>query len=132
MNGWMNRSVSLQLFSAVGIFSKSLSVICHDRWGSKKKYFKVWTHELTAYLSVFDLFLVQWIMAILSKGCKPDNFESHNSLKLTLQIFKAFNRIFLNVNLSLNEILLTFFLCVRQTKMTQLILAISQWGVTFL
>ena len=23
-------------------------------------------------------------MAILSKGCKPDNFESHNSLKLSL------------------------------------------------
>ena len=22
-------------------------------------------------------------MAILSKGCKPDNFESHNSLKLS-------------------------------------------------
>ena len=40
-------------------------------------------HELTAYLSFFNLFLTQWIMAILSKGCKPDNFESHNSLKRT-------------------------------------------------
>ena len=40
------------------------------------------TNELTAYLSVFNLFLIQWIMAILSKGCKPDNFESHNFLKL--------------------------------------------------
>ena len=39
------------------------------------------SHELTAYLSVFDL--SQWIMAILSKGCKPDNFESNNSLKLS-------------------------------------------------
>ena len=36
------------------------------------------SHELTAYLSVFDLF---FIMAILSEGFKPDNFESHNSLK---------------------------------------------------
>ena len=26
-------------------------------------------------------------MAILSKGCKPDNFESNNSLKLAFQIF---------------------------------------------
>ena len=41
------------------------------------------SHELTAYLSVFDLFLTQWIMAVLSKGCTPDNFESHNSLKLS-------------------------------------------------
>ena len=41
------------------------------------------SHELTAYLSVFNLFLTQWIMAILSKGCKPHNFESHNSLKLS-------------------------------------------------
>ena len=41
------------------------------------------SHELTLYLSVFKLFLTQWIMAILSKGCKPDNFEPHNSLKLS-------------------------------------------------
>ena len=41
------------------------------------------SHELTAYHSVFNLFLPQWIMAILSKGCKPDNFESHSSLKLS-------------------------------------------------
>ena len=31
----------------------------------------------------FDLFLTQWIIAILSKGCKPDNFEWHNSQKLS-------------------------------------------------
>ena len=41
------------------------------------------SHELTAYLSVFNLFLTQWIMAILSKRWKPDNFEPHNSLKLS-------------------------------------------------
>ena len=41
------------------------------------------SHELTVYISVFDLFLTQWSMAISAKGCKPDNFESHNSLKLT-------------------------------------------------
>ena len=41
------------------------------------------SHELTAYHSVFNLFLPQWIMAILSKGCKPDNFEPHSSLKLS-------------------------------------------------
>ena len=36
------------------------------------------THSLP---NVFDLFLTHE-MAILSKGRKPDNFESHNSLKL--------------------------------------------------
>ena len=41
------------------------------------------SHELTAYLSLFNLFLTQWIMAILLKGCKPDNFEPHNFLKLS-------------------------------------------------
>ena len=41
------------------------------------------SHELAAYLSVFNLFLTQWIMTILSKGCKPDNFERHNSLKIS-------------------------------------------------
>ena len=40
------------------------------------------SHELTAYLPVFDLFLTHE-MAILSKGYKPNNFESHNSLKLS-------------------------------------------------
>ena len=34
-------------------------------------------------ISVFDLFLTQGILAILSKGCKPDNFESCNTLKLS-------------------------------------------------
>ena len=61
-------------------------------------------------------------MAILSKGCKPDNFEQHNSLKLSLQKFEVFVAILLNVNLSLNQTLLTFVLCVRQTWMTLLVL----------
>ena len=67
-------------------------------------------------------FLTQWIMAILSKWCKPDSFKSHKFLKLKLQIL-------LNVNVSLNQTLLTFLLYVRQTWMTQLILALSLWGV---
>ena len=33
------------------------------------------SHELTAYLSVFKLFLTQRIMTILSKRCKSDFFE---------------------------------------------------------
>ena len=41
------------------------------------------SHELTAYRSVFNLFLTLWIMVILSKGCKPDHVEQHNSLKFS-------------------------------------------------
>ena len=39
-----------------------------------------WTHSLPF---CFYLILTQWIMVILSKGCKPDNFESYNALKLS-------------------------------------------------
>ena len=54
-----------------------------SQWGSQKLLQGFVSHELTAYFSVFNLYLTQWIMAILSKGCKPDNFEPHNSLKLS-------------------------------------------------
>ena len=54
-----------------------------SQWGSQKLLQGLVSHELTAYLSVFNLYLTQWIMAILSKWCKPDKFESHNSLKLS-------------------------------------------------
>ena len=73
------------------------------QWGSQKLLQGLVSHKLTAYLSVFNPFLAQWIMAILSKGCNPDNFESHISLKLSL-----------SVNLSINQTVLTFLLCVRQ------------------
>ena len=64
-------------------------------------------------------------MAILSKACKPDNSKSHNSLKLSFTSIGGFHSNFIIVNLSLNQTLLTCLLCVRQTWMTQLILAIS-------
>lgn len=38
--------------------------------------------KLTAQLSVLDLFLTHK-MAILSRGCEPNNIESHKSLKLS-------------------------------------------------
>ena len=55
---------------------------CHlsFQWGSQKLLQRLVSHEFTVYLSVFNLFLNQWIMAI-SNGCKPDNFISRNSLK---------------------------------------------------
>ena len=63
-------------------------------------------------------------MAILSKGCKPDNFESHNSLKLSFTNICGLRLNFVNVSLSLNQTPLTLGLYARQSWMTQLILAI--------
>ena len=39
-----------------------------SQWGSQKLLKGLVSHELTAYLSLLNLFLTQWIMAILSKG----------------------------------------------------------------
>ena len=72
-----------------------------SQWGSQKLLQGSVSHELTVHLSVFDPFLTQWIMAILSKGSKPDNFESHNSLKFS----------FMNIcGLCLNFVECEFFL----------------------
>ena len=49
-------------------------------WGSQKLFQRLVSHELTAYLSNFYHFFES--MSIVSKSCKPGNFESHNSLKL--------------------------------------------------
>ena len=50
------------------------------------------------------------------------NFELHNYLKLSFISIRSFVRISSDVNLSLNQTLLTFLLYVRQTWMNQLIL----------
>ena len=55
-------------------------------------------------------------MVISSKGCKPDNFNSYNSLKVSFKIFVAFIQMLMNVNLSLNQSLLTFRLCETETN----------------
>ena len=70
-----------------------------------------WTHSLPFH---FQLILTQSTMAILSKACKPESFESHNSLKLSFTNIWALRSNFVIVNLSLNQTLLTFLLYVRQ------------------
>ena len=58
-----------------------MSFVTADEFsGSQKLLQGVVSHELTAYLPIFNLFK---LMAILSKACKPDSFESHSSLKLS-------------------------------------------------
>ena len=64
-------------------------------------------------------------MAILSKACKPDNFELHNSLKLSFTNIPGLHSNFVDCESFLESILLTFLVFVRQTWMTQLIPAIS-------
>ena len=65
-------------------------------------------------------------MAILSKARKPDNFESHNSLKLSFMNIRDLRSNFVDCESFLEsnspDIRLLY---VRQTWMTQLILAIS-------
>ena len=70
----------------VWIFPRSLGVICYDRWvpsEGHKNYFKDWCLMNSQPTFVFNLLLAQWIITILSKGCKLDNFEPQNSLKLS-------------------------------------------------
>ena len=64
-----------------------------SQWWSQKLLQGLVSNELTAYLSIFNLFLTVWIMVILSK-CKPDKFEQHleksNSLKLSKYLTPLF------------------------------------------
>ena len=65
----------------------SEAFVCHllqqmsSNWGSQKSPQSLVSHEPTTCFSVFNIFLTQWIMIILSS--KPDNFESPNSLNLS-------------------------------------------------
>ena len=76
-----------------------------------------WIHSLPVW---FLLLFSRNGMAILSKVCKPDNFELHNSLNLALTILEIFVIILLDLNLLLNQTLLICLLFVRQTWKTQL------------
>ena len=74
------------IFGGVDIFKfpgRHLLWQMSSHWGSQKLLQTLVSHELKVYLSVFDLFLTHK-MAILSKGHEPDNFESNNSLRLSL------------------------------------------------
>ena len=76
--------VSVQLFSVVWMFSKvpeSPWVSCvywqsSYQWGSVKLVQGLFHHELSAY--PFLIFTFFWLhKMVISKLCKPDNFESH-------------------------------------------------------
>ena len=50
-------------------------------------------------------------MTILSKACKPDNFESHNSLKLSFPNIRGLHSNFVDCESFLEQTLLTFLFC---------------------
>ena len=55
-----------------------------SQWGSQPLLQGLLSHELAAWQAIFNLFKLNELWVILSKACKPDYFESHNSLKLSL------------------------------------------------
>ena len=82
--------------SVVWIFPRSLGVICYNRWvlsEGHKNYLKDCC--LINSQSTFLFLIYFWLsaMAISSKRCKPDNFESYNSLNLILPMFEVFVQI---------------------------------------
>ena len=82
------------------------------------------SHELTAYLSIFNLFKCNELWPY-QKHINQIILNRTTLSSLVLRIFEAFVQILVIVNLSLNQNLLTFLLCVRQIWMNQLILEIS-------
>ena len=69
------------------------------------------------------------MMAILSKACKPDNFELLNSLKLCFTKIWDLCSHFVDCKPFLESNSPDILICVRQTWMTQSIQAISLWEV---
>ena len=92
--------------------------------GHKKLLYRLLSHELTAYLSIFNLFKLNELWPYYQKRVYKTISNRIILYSLALRIFEAFVRILLIENLSLNQTLLTFLLYMRQTWMTQLILAI--------
>ena len=117
--------MSLQLFLVVWIFLRSLGVIVTT------DEFSVRVTKPTSRISV------SWPHSLAFCFWPVFNSINHGHIikrmqNLALPIFQAFTQILLYVNPSLNQTLLTFLLCVGQTWMAQLILAISLYGVIFL
>ena len=86
----------------------------------------------STYRSIFNLFKLNKLWPYYQKHVIQIILNRTTLRSLALRMFEAFFRILLIVNLSLNQTLLTVLLCVRQTWMTQLIVAVSQWEVIFI
>ena len=89
-----------------------------SQWGSQKLHQGLVSHELTAYLSIFNLFKLNELWPYYQKHVNQIILNHTTLWSLALRIFEAFIWILLIVNLSLNQTLLKFMLYVRQTWMT--------------
>ena len=103
----------LQLFLVMWIFLRSLSVICYSRWVLRVRVTKITSsilvsHELTAYLSIFNL---SKLWPYYQKHVNQI-ILNYTIFYISLQISETFVQILLIMNLSLNQTLLTFLLCV--------------------
>ena len=126
------------------MISRSLGIVCYYRWifsDGHENYFKDWCLMNSQLVFLISTSFQFSEIVILSKGRKPDKFESQLKFEkqkvetlwnLALPVFEVYVQISLDVNFSLNQTLFTFLLYVRQTWMTQLVLAIFLWGVIFL
>ena len=106
-------NVFLQLFLVMWIFLRSLSVICYSRWVLRVRVTKITSsilvsHELTAYLSIFNL---SKLWPYYQKHVNQI-ILNYTIFYISLQISETFVQILLIMNLSLNQTLLTFLLCV--------------------
>ena len=95
-----------------------------SQWGSQKLLQGLVSHELTAYLSIFNIFKLNELRPYYQSHANQIILNCTSLLSLALWIFEAFIWILLIENLSLNHTLLTFLLYARQTWMTELILTI--------
>ena len=103
----------LQLFLVMWIFLRSLSVICYSRWVLRVRVTKITSsilvsHELTAYLSIFNL---SKLWPYYQKHVNQI-ILNYTIFYIPLQISETSVQILLIMNLSLNQTLLTFLLCV--------------------
>ena len=103
-----------------------------SQWGSQKLIQGLVSHELTAYLSIFNLLKLNELWPYYQKHVTQIILYHTTPKSLALWISEAFAWVFLIMKLSLNETLLTFLLYLRQKWMAQLIVAISLWEVNFL
>ena len=79
---------------------------------------------LTDEFSVRFTKITSRIVLILSKACEADNFELHNSLRLSFTNIPGLCSNFVDCKSFLESNSPDILLCLRQTWMTQLILAI--------
>ena len=73
------------------------------------------SHEPKTYLSIFNLFKLIELYPYYQNHVTQIILNRKTLQSLALQIYEPFVRILLIANLSLNQTLLTFLLCLRET-----------------